>query len=367
VTKQKCITLLGRRDHPTDAIEEYCHYLGQALVAHDFDLQIVRIDWSERGWLAAFRELRQLAGDLRDVWVFAQYTALAWSSRGFPTRFRRVLKILRHAGAHVAVVYHDVEPFGGQRLIDKVRRHRQVRVMREALHISELAVFTVALEKISWLTTTNPQNVVFVPVGANFLPARKEPEGITHSSPTTPLTIAVFGITGGDAGEQEVQSIAEAVRFVSPEIKNLRLVVLGRNSEAAEKQLRDALRDVVLEIFVMGVLPSGDVARALSTSHVLLFVRGQISTRRGSAIAGIACGLPIVAFAGPETAPPITEAGIQFYSPEKKGDLGAALLRILKDRELRESLAERSRRAQEQYFSWAAIAARYKEALQNNR
>jgi glycosyltransferase involved in cell wall biosynthesis len=102
----------------------------------------------------------------------------------------------------------------------------------------------------------------------------------------------------------------------------------------------------------------------LSSSDVLLFVRGPISSGRGSAIAGIACGLPIIAFAGPETAAPITDAGIVLVSPEKKDALGEALVRVLNDREYRASLAERSRQAYTEYFSWQAIAARYAEALE---
>jgi glycosyltransferase involved in cell wall biosynthesis len=96
---------------------------------------------------------------------------------------------------------------------------------------------------------------------------------------------------------------------------------------------------------------------------VLLFVRGEISTRRGSAIAGIACGLPVVAFAGAETAPPITEAGLALYKRETPGDHSRVLTQVLRDAEYRASLSARSRAAQKEHFSWSAIAARYAELL----
>jgi len=38
----------------------------------------------------------------------------------------------------------------------------------------------------------------------------------------------------------------------------------------------------------------------------------------------------------------------------------------LSDAAYRASLAERSRRAQEKYFSWSAIAAKYAEAMRAN-
>jgi glycosyltransferase involved in cell wall biosynthesis len=107
--------------------------------------------------------------------------------------------------------------------------------------------------------------------------------------------------------------------------------------------------------------------RSLSISDVLLFVRGPISSRRGSAIAGIACGLPVIAFEGSETAAPITEAGLALFSPQRKGDLGDVLLRVLEDEHYRASLAQRSLLAQRQYFSWHAIASRYAEFMRREK
>ncbi|HMD07969.1 MAG TPA: hypothetical protein VKH63_10575 [Candidatus Acidoferrum sp.] len=48
----RTIALLGRRDAPTEAVEEYCQYLGAALSAHDFELKLVRVAWLEDGWPA---------------------------------------------------------------------------------------------------------------------------------------------------------------------------------------------------------------------------------------------------------------------------------------------------------------------------
>ena len=94
-----------------------------------------------------------------------------------------------------------------------------------------------------------------------------------------------------------------------------------------------------------------------------LFVRGAISTRRGSAIAGIACGRPVIAYRGQETAPPITEAGVVLIERGKPKDLGDALLRVSTDLSFREELSARSARAQKMFFSWDAIADRYIEAM----
>jgi glycosyltransferase involved in cell wall biosynthesis len=358
---QRIIALLGRPDAPTDAVMEYCGYLGDALGAEDFGLSIERVGWHENGWSRAIHTLRRQARGWRGAWVLVQYTALAWSARGFPLRFSRVLRTLKAAGARVGVVFHDVEPYGGTRAIDSLRRHAQLRVMRKALGLADAAIFTVPPAKLSWIKRA-PANGNFIPVGANF-PTTGDANSRKGISTGGILSVAVFGITGGRAGEHEIENIVEAVRFAATRIGNLRLIVLGRNSQSAEADLRKRLGGMPVDLHVLGVLPAEGVVRSLSVSDVLLFVRGHISTRRGSAIAGIACGLPVIAFEGPETAAPITEAGLALYSPRRKGDLGDVLVRVLEDEHYRASLAQRSWVAQAQYFSWPAIAARYVEFL----
>jgi glycosyltransferase involved in cell wall biosynthesis len=354
---QRVIALLGRPDAPTDAVEEYCRYLGEALLAEDFDLIIERVEWSESGWRHAASTLRHRAQGWRGAWVLVQYTALAWSARGFPLRFPQVLKILKAAGVHLAVVFHDVEPYAGKRAIDALRRRAQLRVMLKSLRLCDAAIFTVPLEKISWIKR-EPGKGRFIPVGAN-LPTSGEANSRQGISMGGKLSVAVFSITGGESGRWEIDNIVEAVRFAAARVGNLRLIVFGRNAQSAEAELTNRFRESGVELHVLGVLSPEDVVRSLSISDVLLFVRGPISTRRGSAIAGIACGLPVIAFEGPETAAPITEAGLAIFSPKRKGDLGDVLLRVLQDEHYRASLAQRSLLAQRQYFSWHVIAAQY--------
>jgi glycosyltransferase involved in cell wall biosynthesis len=358
---QRVIALLGRPDAPTDAIEEYCRYLGEALAEQGFDLVIERADWRKSGWGRAMRGLRRRARGWGGAWVLVQYTALAWSARGLPIRFSRVLKTLKAAGARVGVIFHDAEPFIGTRVTDGIRRRVQLHVMHNALRLTDAAVFTVPMERISWLQHEQGR-AAFIPVGAN-LPTSGKANSRQGVSTDGKLSVAVFGITGGKSGRWEIDNIVESVQFAASRVGNLRLIVLGRNAQGAEDELRDRFRDTSVELHVFGVLPAEDVVRSLSISDVLLFVRGPISTRRGSAIAGIACGLPVIAFEGPETAAPITEAGLALFSPQRKGDLGDVLLRVLQDEHYRALLAQKSWLAQRQYFSWHAIASRYAEFL----
>jgi len=360
MNERRITALLGRRDEPTDAIEDYCRYLAAALREHAIEMDLMRVPWAELSWTLALRKLRQQARDWRGRWVLVQYTALSWSKRGFPRRFLRVLNVLRSSGARIAIVFHDVEPYPGTRLIDKVRRLTQLNTMRGALRHADLAIFTVSLDHISWLPGSLGK-VAFIPVGPNLpIPPPKNPP---NTSMVHLPTVAVFGITGGQAGTRETQAILSVTRHAAQHAGAFRLRVFGRYADVREPALREGLQGLGIDFSVEGVLEDQEVVKRLRASDVLLFVRGGISSRRGSAIAAIACGVPVVAYAGPETAPPITQAGVLLVPPGDPSALQNALVRVLADSEFRAGLARAAQSAYNAHFSWKAIASRFAEVL----
>ncbi len=367
MNKQRIVALLGRRDAPTDAVEEYCRYVGQALEPHGLGLELVRVPWAERGWRTALQELRDRSAAWRADWVLLQYTALAWSSRGIPFGALRIPKALglpSEGGMSFGVVFHDARTFPGTRVIDALRRRCQRYVMQRLFETAGRVILTVPAEKIAWLPApVHSGKAAFIPVGANLPPVVPNPsqEGSQRDAPA----VAVFGVTGGEMIRREASDIAHAVNQAAAKIGRLRLVVLGRNAIEAREPLQRQLDSSRVELQVLGVLPAAEVAQVLSQADVLLFVRGHISSRRSSALAGIACGLPVVAYRGEETAAPITEAGVVLAEEGNRKGLAVALESVLRDAALRQTLRERSRLAQEKYFSWKAIAARYAEVLRS--
>ena len=87
----------------------------------------------------------------------------------------------------------------------------------------------------------------------------------------------------------------------------------------------------------------------------------SLSSRRGSGLAGIACGLPVVAYEGRETGFPLRDAGVLFAPQNDVTALGEQLLRVLCDEELRRALASRSNFVFREWFSWDRIAERFSE------
>jgi glycosyltransferase involved in cell wall biosynthesis len=355
------IALLGRGDAPTDALEDYCHWLAEALERAGQPMQIVRMPWAERGWVRGITWLWRESRNWRGRWVVLQYTALSWSRRGFPWGLLWVLRVLWTRGAHVAIVFHDAVPYRGARWKDRLRRSVQTFVMRRAYAWSAHSILTVPIEMAGWLPHSH-RKATFIPVGANF-------SGILATTKTASSrddrrkTIAVFGVTGAPVLERDVGLIAQAVRHATDGISNVRLLVLGRHADDAEAPLRAALAGANVEIEIHGVLPAEEIERRLGQSDVMLFVRGGISSRRGSAIAGIVCGLPVVAFEGPETSAPVTDAGVMLIREGDIEAMGEALARVLRDDTLRSELRQRSLGARDKSFSWDVIAANFLQVL----
>jgi glycosyltransferase involved in cell wall biosynthesis len=219
-------------------------------------------------------------------------------------------------------------------------------------------IFTVPPEKLSWLKAI-PSHAAFIPVGAN-LPFT---ESVVSKSSSGIPTIGVFSITGGEQGARETQLIVSAVQHVSQQFGRVRLSVFGRHSELREAFFLQSFRNCAVDLSVEGVVDSGQVISRLAACDLLLFVRGGISTRRSSAIAGIAAGLPVIASANSETSPPITEAGVVLVNPGDPAKFGEALVHVLSDGKFRAELSTRSRAVFKAHFAWPAIAERFVAVL----
>lgn len=359
---EQVILLLGRRDHPTDGVADYCEQLREYGTARGLTFESVHVPWAEKGWRRALAELRQAAAVWRDRWVLLQFTTLAWSHRGFPLRAPRVLEVLRQAGVRCGVVLHDFSPWEGKGVRSSARKYCQLHALRQLYMRSDLAIFTGPFERLSWLPRDRDK-AAFIPVGAN---CPELPMGTSAGTPFTknaPKTIAVYGVTEGSHILPEVADIVFAVKQATQKVNSLRLIVFGRGSKAAEIALRSELAGASVEIETLGLVSPEQVRLAMAKSDVLLFVRGQISSRRGSAIAGIACGLPVVCYSGPETVWPVTDAGILAAPMGDRRALAVMLQNVLTDERLGIALRDRSRRAHERYFSWSAITARFASEL----
>ena len=357
---EKWVALLGQHDTPTDGLEDYCIFLGRALAARGIELTRARVRWAEQGWFGSLRQLKRDCTAWQNEWILLQYTALSWSRRGFPFAALIVLAILRRGGARVAVVFHEPYRQGGSRWTDRVRGACQDWVIQKLYRGAIKSIFTVPVETIAWLQKEEDK-AAFIPIGANI------PEPVNRRR-TPPLqdkekTVIVFGVTGAPEMAREIADIAGIIREASKTLEKLRLVVVGRGSIEAREQLTEALGTCNVEVIVRGVLPAEEIAFEFECADILLFVRGAITPQRGSAIAGIACGLPIVGYRDERTSAPLQEAGVEWSSWPDRDALVRGLIRVLSDPERWAELRQRNLEMQKNYFSWSRIAERYRMVL----
>ncbi|MFZ3201296.1 MAG: glycosyltransferase family 4 protein [Candidatus Acidiferrales bacterium] len=357
------IALLGRRDIPADGVEDYCIFLGRALAPHNVELKLVRVNWNECGWLSALRQLSRDCMEWRGGWVLLQYTALAWSRRGFPVGAWVALEVLRRRGVRCAVIFHEPgRQTGNARLLQRVRGACQDWVARRLYRGAAKSIFADRLEAIPWLPQGGPK-AAFVPIGAN-IPAPPPSAEYGARGNGAQKTVAVFCLSDAPNVHREVGDISYAMRSLAAKDVKLRLVLLGRGTAEAKDEIARAFEGVPVEVVNLGLLGAQEISRTLSESDAMLCVRGKLFPRRGSALAGIACGLPIIAYEGAMDIFPVGEAGVRLVPYGDRHALADALAQVLLDSGLHERLRARSLRAYEQYFSWDVIAGEMVRALQ---
>ena len=358
---QPLIALLGRRDTPTDGLEDYCTFLGEALSRRGVELQKVRVDCAGRGWTRALLQLWREAGSWRGQWVLLQFTSLAWSRRGFPFAALAALLIARSRGARAGVVYHEALGFEGRRPIDRVRRACQLWVLRGLYRVAERPVFADPLETIPWLSSHSAK-AVSIPIGGNLPvpPRRTESLGSRNGAPKV---VAIYCVSAPPFRDFELEDISRSVAPLAGNGLKIRIVFLGRGTSESKADIENAFREIPVEVLNLGIRRADEVSRILGEADAMLCVRGRLFPRRGSALAGITCGLPIVAYAGAAEGTPLAEAGVELVPYRDVAALSRSLGGILTDAERWRDLHLRSVEAHDKYFSWDAIADRFVIAL----
>ena len=346
--------VIGFVDTPTDGVVDYCGWLARALVASG-----IAVDTVTRRTDGSWDPVRPWSSGAAVSVV--QFTALAWSRRGFPLRLLPVLWRLKRRGERLMVVLHDPSAFPSAGLVAWVRRTTQITVMRVAIAWADKTVVTVEPELVPWLAglpTRDLSKIAHVPVGSNVsfgAPTVRHEQGSRH-----PFTISVFCVAGPGT---EVAAVGNAVARAARQV-DLRLQVFGRGGRGAESTLSKLLEGTGVDLRIEDVLPPDVVSQRFAESDAFLFLRGGASTRRGSLIAAISAGLPTVATRGPETGPAIERCGILWVEQDDAAAAAAELVRLARDPALRAELRSRNLTVTREVFSWQAIAKRFLDLLE---
>ena len=262
----------------------------------------------------------------RGQWVLLQYTALGWSRRGFPIAALLAVAILRLRGARCAILFHEPSGAAGPRLIDRIRCAFQDWTVRALHRLTEKSVFTVPLDAFPWLSHA-PGRAVYIPLAPN-IPENLTPRTATSIQNDPRKTVVVFCVSGPPHQQREVGEIAYAARAAVAAGIQLRVIFLGRGTVEAKVEIDRAFHGTPIEVCNLGIVERTEVTRIFSESDAMpARVRGKLYLRRGSALAGLACGLPIFGYAGGVTSSTfIEEAGIALVPfADLAGSWGRAL------------------------------------------
>jgi glycosyltransferase involved in cell wall biosynthesis len=258
-------------------------------------------------------------------------------------------------------VFHEPGGTAGPRLIDRARCAFQNWTVRNLYRFAEKSVFTVPLASVRWLPRNDAKSA-FIPLGSNI------PENLTNrrelqNQNGAIKNVVVFCLSDPPHGEREVTDVAAATRVAASAGTKIRIVFVGRGTSEARTAIERAFADSPVEVSIRGLCEATEVARIFSESSAMLAVRGSLYPRRGSALAGIACGLPIVGYDGEAAGTLIEVAGVALVPFGDNQALGLALQGILTNDAVWREMHEKNRRIQQKYLSWNVIAASYGEFL----
>jgi len=355
------IALLGRADTRVDGVADYCQYLGQNLAKLGVDLRLIRVEWVADGWLRSLQNLWSQSEQWRGMWVIPQYTAMAWSSRGFPIGALVCVMILRARGARCAITFHEPWGVNGPRAIDKIRCGFQNWTIKTLHRMANKSILTIPLNTVPWLSEKDAKSAS-IPLGPN-IPENLTKRTAAHAPKGTKKTVVVFCVSEPPHGDREINDIAAAMRLAASKETRLRIVFVGRGTVEAQSAIDRAFERSEIEVCNRGLCEAEEVSRIFSEADAMLAVRGRLYLRRGSALAGLACGLPIVGYAGAAEGTIIKEAGIILVPFEDQAALGSALRNILTDSALWQKMHEKNLCIQQKYLSWSVIAATYAGCL----
>jgi glycosyltransferase involved in cell wall biosynthesis len=166
---------------------------------------------------------------------------------------------------------------------------------------------------------------------------------------------------------RELGDISSAARAAKSAGAGLRVVFVGRGTDTGAAEIAEAFAGSGIETETLGLRDPQEIGRTIAASDVLLCVRGHLNLRRGSALAGIACGTPMVAYAGGEQGTPLMEAGVALAPLYDQTALGAALARVLTDVALAQEMHQKNIDVEKKYFAWDTIAQQYLQALDRGK
>jgi glycosyltransferase involved in cell wall biosynthesis len=335
--RSKVALIVGDNHTPFCGVKNYARSLARALAERDIDARVLTPnDWSAKSVLAFARQLRKENYDI----VHLQYPSVGYRGSLFP-HFLGLMKV-----ADVSVV--TVHEYSALPLAQRVSTQLFRGTARRVIFCSQ---YERSLYDRQLLNLGAPQTVI--PIGSNV------PEAATNGSRDT--TVVYFGQIRPRKG---IEQFIELARKSLASKRQLSFHILGSAPAAHQKYLMDLQQSAPDGVRWSIDLEFEKVSEILARSFAayLPFPDG-VSERRGSFLAALANGLPVVSTIGVAT----PQEMLPFFLPSKDSDEALSHLDELvgvPERHARLCAASKTHAAR---YTWGSIAAQhviaYQEAL----
>jgi UDP-glucose:(heptosyl)LPS alpha-1,3-glucosyltransferase len=318
-----------------DAIDEHSRKLVAALTAIGAPASY------EPGGLT-----RLLASGSRPEWVLLQYNPFRFGRCGFAPMLVRDARRLRQIGVPVAVMVHEawVDPVGW--------RNRLIRAWQRAQLSELLRVTDGVMATTASVAHELGQRAVHIPVATNISPVPTSREDARAALGLDGrLTVALFGRANPSRAlghaEAAIAALAQAHGA-----NNLTIMNLGADAPTVRVPLG-------VEVHTPGALPPDELSLRLVTSDlVLLPTTDGVSTRRGTVMAALAHGRPVLGLRGRNTDAVLARAeGAMFLTPaDDRAAFAEAAVELTRDPDRLRAIGAAGRELYESHFDWPATA-----------
>lgn len=321
------------------------------------------------GWGVTGR-VRDLAADIEADLVHIQYQAAAY---GLHPAINLVPRIVRRARwpQQVAITFHDLRvPY----LFPKAGPLRW-QANLELARRSDLVIVTNAEDHQRLLGEDSlTAKLVEIPIGANIQPEPSEAfdrvaQRAKWRITSDDLLLCYFGfLNESKGGEELMQAVAGLVRDGLP----VHLLMVGGQVGSSDptnvsylEGVRAQISSLAIEdrVHWTGFTAASEVTANLVASDIaVLPYRDGASFRRGSLMAALAHGLPIVSTRPAVQIPELVNgSNIWLVAPRSPDELSAAISTLWRDPALRQRLATGAEQLARN-FTWDSIARRHVEA-----
>ncbi|HVO55188.1 MAG TPA: glycosyltransferase [Solirubrobacterales bacterium] len=353
---ERLILLQGDQGHIADGIRDHTARIAEELPRHRVAAARLRVRVGEgRGLAGSLRLWRSLRNLPESSAVLVQYSPFCFGRWGFAPWLPAYLWAIgrRRRGPAVAVMVH--EPYVPMVSWRWTLMGLWQRLQLALLRLSADVVFASIEPWASEFEALPPWRPVHhLPVGSNFPDGRSERELERRRLGLGEDTV-VLCCLGRDHQTWLGEEVVETANAVARSRGSAVLVTLG----AYAPDLSGL--DPAVETVQPGYLEPERFAAALAASDVFLApVSDGVSTRRGSLMAALQHGLPVVGTDGALTDPVLRRStpALALAPVGDRDRFTASAVRLAEDREARAAAAAAARDLYEREFDWGVIAER---------